>query len=154
VVPLGTWHHIPRRTTSCHRKKQIYRLAAISGRATTDAHADRRAVGGCSIDVQNPLSVPYRTGNYLVYDVTAGSEKDPENFRSAWSLDAHPYPASGSHQLDHPQLVETLKSKVIQPYRPRDLFLVCARRRTVSSTAERRPGTRTTTSATSGSHPR
>ena len=104
--------------------------ATVGGMATTDAHADRQTVSGSSINVQNPLSAPYRTGSYLVYDITPGSETDAEDFRSAWSLDTHPYPASGSHQLDAARLVETLKSEVIVPYRPRDLFLVDLREET------------------------
>src|SRR5437868_3549363 len=117
--------------------------------ATTDAHADRQNAGGSSIKVQNPLSAPYRTGSYLVYDITPASAKqppasakhppasdkdpggkDPEHFRSAWSLDTHPYPASGSHQLDAPRLMEILKSKVIEPYGPSELFLVDLREET------------------------
>lgn len=105
--------------------------------STTDAHGDREILSGSSINVHSPLSVPYRTGSYLVYDIEPVGEKDPpvngknpENFRSAWSLDTHPYPASGSHQLDAPRLVETLENKVIGPYRPRDLFLVDLREET------------------------
>jgi len=84
-------------------------------------------VTGSSINVQNPLSAPYRTGCYLVYDIR---RTDAEHFRSAWSLDTHPYPASGSHQLDASRLAEILKSEVIAPYRPRDLFLVDLREET------------------------
>jgi hypothetical protein len=84
-------------------------------------------VSGSSINVQNPLSVPYRTGCYLVYDI---EPTDPELFRSAWSLDAHPYPASGSRQLDARRLVEILKSEVVKRYRPRDLLLVDLREET------------------------
>jgi inositol hexakisphosphate len=103
----------------------------------TDADAEQQTVSGSSINLKNPLSAPYRTGSYLVYDVTAvskkdppGSDKDPEHFRSAWSFGTHPYPASGSHQLDATRLVEILKSNVIGPYRPRDLFLVDLREET------------------------
>lgn len=46
------------------------------------------------INTANPLTAPYPTGSYLIWD--AGDE----NFRSAASLTEQPYHASGSHQLD------------------------------------------------------
>ena len=80
----------------------------------------------------NPLWKPYRTGSYLVHDIAAGKEKEKasEHFRSAWSLETNPYPASGSHQLDAARLVEILESEVVIPYEPRDLFLVDLREET------------------------
>jgi hypothetical protein len=87
-------------------------------------------VSGSSVNIQNPLSMPYRTGCYLIYDIDAGSDEDPEHFRSAWSLDTHRYPASGSHQLDAARLVEILESEVVAPHRPRHLFLVDLREET------------------------
>ena len=82
--------------------------------------------------VSNPLWEPYRTGSYLVHDIAAGKEKEKasEHFRSAWSLETNPYPASGSHQLDAARLVEKLKSEVVDPHRTRDLFLVDLREET------------------------
>ena len=104
--------------------------------------------------VSNPLWEPYRTGSYLVHDIAAGKEKEKasEHFRSAWSLETNPYPASGSHQLDAARLVEKLKSEVVDPHRTRDLFLVDLREETPgSSTVEPCHGTRTTISGTSDS---
>jgi len=49
------------------------------------------------VNVNNPLSVPYRTGSYLIYDIDPGKEASSEHFRSAWTLHTHPYAASGSH---------------------------------------------------------
>jgi hypothetical protein len=85
-----------------------------------------------NVDVisDNPLWKPYRTGSYLVYDIATGKEKASEHFRSAWSLETHPYPASGSHQLNAKRLVEILKSEVVVPYKTRDLFLVDLREET------------------------
>jgi hypothetical protein len=104
---------------------------------TADEHADGALVSGSSINVRNPLLAPYRTGSYLVYDVKPPSENDPpgsekkaEHFRSAWTLDTHPYPASGSHQLDAGRLVEILKSEVIGRHGTRNLFLVDLREET------------------------
>jgi Inositol hexakisphosphate len=84
-------------------------------------------VSGSSINVENPLAAPYRTGCYLVYDV---EPTGAEHFRSAWSLATRPYPASGSHQLDASGLRDVLQSEVVEPYGPSDLFLVDLREET------------------------
>lgn len=82
------------------------------------------------VTTDNPLWQPYRTGSYLIYDIPTEKEGTAEHFRSAWTLDEHPYPASGSHQLDAARLVEILESKVIAPFQPHDLFLVDLREET------------------------
>ena len=79
--------------------------------------------------------------------------KASEHFRSAWSLETNPYPASGSHQLDAARLVEKLESEVVVPYETRDLFLVDLREETHGFLdGEPCRGTRTTISGTSDSH--
>jgi hypothetical protein len=87
-----------------------------------------------TVDVisDNPLWKPYRTGSYLIYDIDTDTKKEraSEHFRSAWSLETHPYPASGSHQLDAKRLFEILKSEVVVPYETRELFLVDLREET------------------------
>jgi hypothetical protein len=77
------------------------------------------------VNVNNPLSVPYRTGSYLIYD----ADPKKKNFRSAWDLDPHPYPASGSHQLDIKELVGYLK-QIAAKYGTQNLFLVDLREET------------------------
>ena len=79
-----------------------------------------------TVNISDPLSEPYRTGSYLVYDMPPDA---PDHFRSAWTLETHPYPASGSRQLNPDQLAERL-SEVIVRYRTRDLFLVDLREET------------------------
>lgn len=65
----------------------------------------------------NPLTVPYRTGSYLI------SDQGPDNFRSAMTLPDHPYRASGSHQLGVADFARVL-NPVISTYQPSVLFLV------------------------------
>jgi hypothetical protein len=79
-----------------------------------------------TVNISNPLSEPYRTGSYLVYDMPPGA---PDHVRSAWSLKTHRYPASGSRQLDADQLKKTL-AEVIAQYSTGDLFLVDLRQET------------------------
>src|SRR5947209_19439113 len=79
-----------------------------------------------AVNVCNPLSQPYRTGSYLIYDLSTGG---PDHFRDAMTLGSNGYPASGSHQLNAGQLTETL-SQVADRYKPRNLFLVDLREET------------------------
>jgi hypothetical protein len=72
------------------------------------------------VRVCNPLSEPYRTGSYLIFDMPPGQ---PDNFRTAMELQPNPYPASGSHQLNASQLTQIL-TKVVNRYQTRDLHLV------------------------------
>ena len=97
-----------------------------------------RSVGAASgaaptvpANVCNPLSKPYRTGSYLIFDMpTCEASGDrcsgggPDHFRTAMELEPNPYPASGSHQLNADQLTQILSTKVVSRYEPRDLFLV------------------------------
>jgi hypothetical protein len=78
------------------------------------------------VDVDNPLSEPYRTGSYLIFDIPTGQ---PENYRTTSELQPNPYPASGSHQLNAAQMTQML-SAVVTRYKPRDLFLVDLREET------------------------
>ncbi len=77
------------------------------------------------VNVTNPLSVPYRTGSYLIYDTAPGKE----HFRSAWDLETHRHPASGSHQLDISVLTMYLQ-KVVDEYKTQELYLVDLREET------------------------
>jgi hypothetical protein len=63
--------------------------------------------GGAAVapNVCNPLSEPYRTASYLIFDIPAGK---PDNFRTAMELQPNPYPASGSHQLSAGQRTHVL----------------------------------------------
>ena len=74
----------------------------------------------------NPLTEPYRTGSYLVYDMKPGC---PDHFREVMSLQPNPYPASGGRQLDASQLKETLAG-VVDRHATRHLFLVDLREET------------------------
>jgi len=84
-----------------------------------------------SIDVivDNPLWKPYRTGNYLIYDVPAGKEKESQHFRSGTQLPDHPYAASGSHQLNVDDFVGVL-GKVVDDHAPSTIYLVDLREET------------------------
>jgi hypothetical protein len=77
------------------------------------------------VNVNDLLSVPYRTGSYLIYDAAPGKD----HFRTAMGLDTHPYPASGSHQLDVKVLTKYL-SQVIAKFGTKELFLVDLREET------------------------
>jgi Inositol hexakisphosphate len=81
------------------------------------------------VNVDNPLSGPYRTGSYLVYDVPDDTP-GKEHFRSGRTLVEHPFSASGSHQLDTKRLTEILKSEVVARYHPSNIFLVDLREET------------------------
>ena len=90
------------------------------------AKAAPAAAPPVTVNTVNPLLVPYRTGSYLIYDMPPGTD---DHFRSAWTLDTHPYPASGSHQLNADQLKEKL-SEVIALHGTADLYLVDLREET------------------------
>jgi hypothetical protein len=92
-------------------------LEADSGRSVGAASA--AAPAGVT-NVCNPLSEPYRTGSYLIFDIPTG---EPDRFRTAMELQPNPYPASGSHQLNARQLTQIL-SHLASRYQTRDLFLV------------------------------
>lgn len=77
------------------------------------------------VQVKNPLSVPYRTGSYLISDVGTS-----DNFRSAMTLADHPYRASGSHQLGIAEFVSVLSSGVVEPFAPAAIHLVDLREET------------------------
>jgi hypothetical protein len=81
------------------------------------------------VSVTNPLSAPYRTGAYLIYDIDPNKGPTAENFRMASGLQPHAYPASGSHQLDFARLRDRL-AEVVTQYKTRDLFLVDLREET------------------------
>src|SRR6266481_9438617 len=82
------------------------------------------------VKVDIPLSEPYRTGAYLIFDIPPGTEDRNANFRSGQPLKEHPYPASGSHQLNAQQLADILKSNVVTPHQPSRIFLVDLRQET------------------------
>ena len=90
------------------------------------AHGAPAAAPPVHVTVCNPLSKPYRTGSYLIYDIPTGS---PCHFRDAMDLQPNPYPASGSHQLNAGQLTQVLKN-LVSLHKPRDLFLVDLRQET------------------------
>lgn len=77
-----------------------------------------------NVNTSNPLTVPYRTGSYLISDVGASN-----NFRSAMALTDHPYRASGSHQLGLADFVSVL-SQIVSTEQPSRLFLVDLREET------------------------
>lgn len=92
-------------------------VEAESGRSVSGVTAAAPAV---PTNVCNPLSEPYRTGGYLIFDISNG---ESHNFRAAMELQPNPYPASGSHQLNAGQLTKRLR-KLASLYQIRDLFLV------------------------------
>jgi hypothetical protein len=89
---------------------------------------DRAGADLTLVSVLNPLSVPYRTGSYLIYDYPRDTDECPgklatDNFRSGSKLRVNPYRASGSHQLDCPKLLGALEN-LPQPQSVSKLFLV------------------------------
>lgn len=78
-----------------------------------------------TVNIENPLEAPYRTGAYLISDVGSA-----DNFRSAMTLTDHPYRASGSHQLGIADFVSVLSSGVMEPFAPPTLHLVDLREET------------------------
>jgi hypothetical protein len=63
------------------------------------------ATSGCQpINTKPPITEPYRTGSYLIYDISSPAE---DNFREGSSIGLR---ASGSHQLDMRPLIDKLKS--------------------------------------------
>jgi hypothetical protein len=79
-----------------------------------------------SVNVCNPLSQPYRTGSYLIYDFKQG---DRDHFRSGSELSPNPYRASGSHQLDD-SVFGRFFASIPQPAEPANLYLVDLREET------------------------
>jgi protein-tyrosine phosphatase len=78
------------------------------------------------VNVCNPLSAPYRTGSYLIYDVKLGG---PDNFRSGLNLTPNPYRASGSHQLNYADFVRVF-GLIPGPAQPSILYLIDLREET------------------------
>lgn len=76
------------------------------------------------VDTSNPLPGPYRTGSYLI------SDAGPDNFRSAMSLEDHPYRASGSHQLSLAGFARVLDEGVVSPFGPEEIYIVDLRQET------------------------
>lgn len=71
------------------------------------------------VNIKNPLSAPYQTGEYLISDIGAAS-----NFRSAMSLEENPYRASGSHQLSLVDFASVFRSEIVLPYHPKAIHLI------------------------------
>ena len=97
----------------------------------------REAAGDLTpVKVCNPLlEGPYRTGSYLIYDFPGenecpGPSPGKDNFRCGLELRPHPCRASGSHQLDYPDLLNVLDGKIPKPTSPGRLFLVDLREET------------------------
>lgn len=91
------------------------------------------AAGLTSVNVSNPLSVPYHTGSYLIYDFPRQEDGCPgkaatDNFRSGLKL-AQACRFSGSHQLDYSDLLGVL-GKIPKPASAGKLFLVDLREET------------------------
>jgi hypothetical protein len=78
------------------------------------------------VNVCNPLSKPYRTGSYLIYDFKA---TDKDHFRCGSQLSLNPYRASGSHQLDASAFGRVF-GLIPQPAQPAKLYLVDLREET------------------------
>ena len=97
----------------------------------------REAAGDLTpVKVCNPLlEGPYRTGSYLIYDFPGenqcpGPSPGKDNFRCGLELRPHPCRASGSHQLDYPDLLNVLDGKIPKPTSPGEtFFLVDLRKR-------------------------
>jgi len=77
------------------------------------------------VSVETPLRTPYRTGDYLIYDVHLGKEAESKHFRSGESrkLPDHRYRASGSHQLNFTEFASVL-SRVVDKHDPSTIYLV------------------------------
>lgn len=115
----------------------ISRMITLLGRpaanAASNVEMEKSAAAVTSpvpINMSNPLSGPYPTGSYLIRDIPRGKEAESEHFRSARTLQPHPYRASGSHQLNVPQFRDVLDSNVVANYRPSIIYLVDLRQET------------------------
>jgi hypothetical protein len=93
--------------------------------------AEQATAAAETVNVDNPLWKPYRTGNYLIYDVPAGKEQESVHFRSGMStkLPDHRYRASGSHQLNVGDFVSVL-GEVVEDHAPSTIYLVDLREET------------------------
>lgn len=107
------------------------RQQADSPRGTREERA--AAAGLTPVNVGNPLSVPYRTGSYLIYDFPRQEDGCPaklatDNFRSGLKL-GQTCRFSGSHQLDRSDLLGVF-AKIPKPASAAKLFLVDLREET------------------------